>query len=408
MEAYSLPVEIQVRTAFEDAWGEIDHKLRYREKRLGKKTDKGLDHLNALKALVDGVSQYADIIKRQIIDVSPSEAAKISYLSPMESVRDALATFSDFSEAIQNKLRSAYALRERLEETSDAEDREDLSTQVFEAFESIERSEAAFLSRNDERAKLLRYFLRMEQAYASFSVGDADGSQKAVKIYEELVAEYPNSPAVYYRLGVAFNKLNDPKTAIQYLSAGYEKLKDDGKSNPTPSAQWLEAAFPRNLAFAYWRSGESLPTEQRRDSLRQAFELAKVSVAAAEPGSQSETRSRNSLLYYGVEYALLADRQFDEHVTKSDIEKNLNVLLTSVDIKTSKDLRKLDTICRACWCLERWDAAYQFASRIEELMRDVNHPSEDIDEKDMLAFALEVLKRKKQNSSAEPNAPQKS
>ena len=56
-----FPVEIQVRTVFEDAWGEVDHRLRYRNARKPIEEDDGderlqtwMPHLNALKTYVDG------------------------------------------------------------------------------------------------------------------------------------------------------------------------------------------------------------------------------------------------------------------------------------------------------------------------------------------------------------------
>ena len=51
-----LPVEIQFRTAMEDAWGQISHTTFYIRREDNK-------HLNALKQILDGCALYADLIK---------------------------------------------------------------------------------------------------------------------------------------------------------------------------------------------------------------------------------------------------------------------------------------------------------------------------------------------------------
>ncbi len=66
-----VPVEIQIRTALEDAWGEIDHKLKYKQPTLQLPTHDAaalqacLTHLNVMKTFIDGAAQYADQVRLQ-------------------------------------------------------------------------------------------------------------------------------------------------------------------------------------------------------------------------------------------------------------------------------------------------------------------------------------------------------
>jgi hypothetical protein len=69
----SVPVEIQVRTAFEDVWGEIEHALKYKAPDIKSDEDEEelhrsnvTPHLNVLATMIDGMAQYADQIKIQI------------------------------------------------------------------------------------------------------------------------------------------------------------------------------------------------------------------------------------------------------------------------------------------------------------------------------------------------------
>ncbi len=68
---YFLPIEIQIRTVFEDAWGEIDHKYGY-VIRTGKDVgtpinnpDYVLAHLKVLKRFADACMEYADCIREE-------------------------------------------------------------------------------------------------------------------------------------------------------------------------------------------------------------------------------------------------------------------------------------------------------------------------------------------------------
>src|SRR5690606_34672281 len=68
---YHIPVEVQIRTVFEDAWGEIDHKYGY-VIRTDKSTNSPVNnpdsvqaHLEILKKFSDACAEYADVIHRE-------------------------------------------------------------------------------------------------------------------------------------------------------------------------------------------------------------------------------------------------------------------------------------------------------------------------------------------------------
>lgn len=71
---FLVPLEVQIRTAFEDLWGEIEHQLRYKTGPQGGLQDssqKGfydvaMRHLTALKAQLDNCSSTADLIEEQV------------------------------------------------------------------------------------------------------------------------------------------------------------------------------------------------------------------------------------------------------------------------------------------------------------------------------------------------------
>lgn len=113
----NIPVEIQIRTAFEDAWGEIDHKLKYKrdiidisdgvnaqfdEIRLGNT----LSHLNIMKTFVDGVAQYADQIKIQLDEIDDYRL-KSRASRPAENSLDLLNNISGVTGELRADLKNS-------------------------------------------------------------------------------------------------------------------------------------------------------------------------------------------------------------------------------------------------------------------------------------------------------------
>lgn len=388
-----FPVEIQVRTVFEDAWGEVDHKLRYRDRRksdttpLDERLMTWLPHLNALKTYVDGCTQYADIIKRQAIDFSP----RARRFLPIESTQDALAEFSDCSEELKHKLRQAYSARERMTDASAAEDRIRFAAETVEEFERIEKEEQTFLTEDSEQARRLRYYLRMEQAFAHMqrrdeAEVDSTALQISISLYEKIADEFNTDPVVFYRWGLALAFANKHAEAIPQFKRASEVLTVQwGK-------HWLCSAIPRNLAMAYWRLSEVEQDNGKRLALlKDAHDLTEGALDKCDPGSRQETHVLNSMIYYAVEYMMFnapgAAQPFQVDLFAKYVER----VAATLQVATSNELRKLDTLCRAYAYLERPSNAGPVANRIVALLEKMDPERLSHDERDMLKFAREVL-----------------
>ncbi|RYG85560.1 MAG: hypothetical protein EON59_11940, partial [Alphaproteobacteria bacterium] len=107
-----LPIEIQIRTAFEDAWGEIEHGLKYKRKAspsVSPELDRlasSFAHLNVLKSLVDGVAQYADQIKIQLREMEV-ERTRSAYTRSAEEPLVRLAPLRDLPPEIKQAVQLA-------------------------------------------------------------------------------------------------------------------------------------------------------------------------------------------------------------------------------------------------------------------------------------------------------------
>jgi ppGpp synthetase/RelA/SpoT-type nucleotidyltranferase len=390
-----FPVEIQIRTVFEDAWGEVDHRLRYRNARKPIEEDDGDErletwkpHLNALKTYVDGCSQYADIIKMQAIDTSASNVAEPRF-KPIETVQQALAVFSAHPDTIKEKLRRAYFARERMINAERGEQKFQAAVETIEEFERIEKEEHTFLSSSGPQSTTLDYFLKMEQAFASMQRRDEQGLRKAVEIYKALSSKHPNDPALYYRWGTALADLKEPERALPIMEHGVSCL---GKEQ---EGHWLAAAIPRNVAFAYWRLSEkdSDPAGKLK-LLEKAFDWAVRAQRAAQPGHPQEVQALNSAIYYVVEHAAIARATGKAPIANPTFDADLKKFVDSVHVPTSTDVRKLDTLCRAYEVFKNdHERAAEVALRILSVMDSLDATQFGPDENDMIAFARNVLKR---------------
>jgi hypothetical protein len=112
--------EIQLRSVFEEAWSEVNHRLKYapakRERaRGGIAADVAgeeaavLQHLDALKSLTDGCGQYADLINLDLTSRRERRGDRLP--QPTESAEALLRSFRGCSPDVYGKVKQAFELR---------------------------------------------------------------------------------------------------------------------------------------------------------------------------------------------------------------------------------------------------------------------------------------------------------
>src|SRR5205085_5476683 len=331
----TVPVEIQIRTAFEDVWGEIEHGLKYKPK--GPAVDEDEEelqrstitpHVNVLATLIDGMAQYSDQIKIQID--SPKERRVRSIRSRlaekplerligtdgipvelMELVRDAVGhSRMCFDEAAQTD----YPMARHVAAKRRASD--DLATVASRVRQSTDVEE-------DKKREVL-YVLDMERALLLFEYGNGLAGRsgngalvEASRIYSRVESEFPNRGAVQYRLAKVLDALGDSKAAQYKL----EQLVANMDKTDLHSSHWVRAAARRYLGVLYWEEGRQRgvandgPEEtgwpaESRELFGKAYALTKpilkMSVeGAADPnetlGISESEKAVNNLLYYAVQ-----------------------------------------------------------------------------------------------------------
>lgn len=181
----TIPLEIQIRTIFEDAWGEIDHQLEYKfQQKVGKKKipqkivrdrDQLRSTLESVKALLEQAGSIAENVKLgyeqlfEALGVSTKNATNAFFLHeiyhtyPYEHTFSASLTAED-RERLENLLSEASKLRETVQ------NKKIINTQYRRILDSIDifvKKMSIWYRQLDvaeEYNDQLRYFLNMEIA----------------------------------------------------------------------------------------------------------------------------------------------------------------------------------------------------------------------------------------------------
>lgn len=319
-----LPIEIQVRTALEDVWGQIEHSLKYKRKRLAGADESSresqrlattLSHLGALKTMIDGIAQYGDQIKVQIDELEPEVRSSTSKEAEEASAR--LGSLKDLPPAIGREIADAVA------SGKPGLTRSDLS---FAVRDRVLRSALARLdvyadlpqSLDDVSArtrKELGYIVTMQRGLLQFQLGNlrpenARYLTQALELYQEMERLFPKRLVVLYRVARTLDALGSRSEAIGRFRDLVDRLE---KGEPMPKTHWIRAAAPRNLGVLLWEEARSLCDHGAGPSalvlLREACLLTKTSYeteVSDDPHNDSavteRTKAANNLLFFLVEY----------------------------------------------------------------------------------------------------------
>jgi len=380
-----VPIEIQIRTVFEDAWGEIDHKLRYSLNRNRSPASKNLleswqPHLNVLKAFTDGCGQYAGIIKNQAIDTR--SRPEMDPFVPVDNSEEALKQIGGCSAELRAIFEKAYSLRAQALKSANLGEHKSVITNdtflvaagLFSAAHELiptttfgsprERDAAIFLS-------------KMERAFCLLSTGKKSSIDEAISIYSEAQDFSPNSVVVYYRYAQALIKLEEFDAAIAKYNKAESLLATD---HHVPKSHWLHVLIPTNLGYATWRQSLLCADDENGKELRLELLVAayrhtkRAGELAAKNGysrtERSRARNANNALYYAVEYMALTGLSEGGPIAKSEVQGHLELLQGNVDLATASlnQLNWIDTLCRAHALFENTERAVLAAERIEHLL----------------------------------------
>lgn len=368
-----VPLEIQIRTVFEDAWGEIDHKFGY-VVREGKKQVIAVNnpeyvklHLNVLKTFTDSCTQYADTIYSEALDTA-------------RNIGDGSVVSVDADEDLIQLLIRANVKEELIDRYVDGRSQKDAAIKSFKCnepgamtnllsaaqlFNTLAADLDSILSSISDQQEdeitgyeQLKLYSKLNEAFCLLSTQNIDEIKVAYNVYVALEHFFPDYPFIQMRLGQTLGKLGKLDEAIHKLykaqSMSYEIRKNNGEKwtleLPKADYEHLHDSLPIILGFLLWKKGEV--TSEHNEKLQlymRAYQETKVLLSTSE--SEHEKRLvHNNLLYYSLSYLLEcteSDDCSDAEAVKEQLSSHLSELEKIVNIHDCKRPGVLDTFANA-------------------------------------------------------------
>jgi ppGpp synthetase/RelA/SpoT-type nucleotidyltranferase len=319
--------EVQVRDIFEEGWGEVQHDLLYSskdstdEKVVDQDASNWALHLNALKTFVDGCSQHASIIRREL------DARRLQFLpssnNPSTSLRsedrqlliEALRQ-NGVRRDVELAVSQSYVFLLAAEASLDPDE---MTAQYRNAIGRLTEALAKIGDRADEvivsrTQRSVRYYLATELANCHFLIAEdyervlvpseeqiatrSLAYETAAIGYEGVLRTYPTDPTLLLRSSKAQFRLGNLSRALDEITRCTAHISGDrltGDEHWVAITAWVQKGlFEWVLATGY--------AADRKDKLR-LVETAIASTLQAESAWQKQTgKSReiheNRLTYH--------------------------------------------------------------------------------------------------------------
>ena len=355
-----IPVEIQVRTAFEDVWGEIDHSLKYKREgevaKLGKSEATRLElneaHLNVMKTLIDGLAQYGDQIKLQM---EGDKRIRATSPRPTDQAVDRLEKIDGLDENARHLAEVTVSHAHAAMQTAHAPEaarRTACRRATGDLIRAAEKLREMKLPAAHENEVL--YVLDMERALLLFEIGNELGSTggnvslvEASRIYMQMLEQFPTRVVPKYRLARTLDELGDQRASRSM----YEDAVAGLDGSELPEGHWLRSAARRLLAFSLWENAvhrlqSPHPADDRSsalDDIHRAIVLTGEALVASAGDAAESIKARNNLLYFILDFLRNGGEQSRLDALGLDDEK-IRASLAELTTHASDDVSRWDTI----------------------------------------------------------------
>jgi ppGpp synthetase/RelA/SpoT-type nucleotidyltranferase len=408
--AKKIPIEVQIRTAFEDVWAEIDHPRSYKgpnfseyleEDSATQKIAKNIPtRLDNLKGHLERCSLDADLIKIDFDALTNFTQPKVQHSYrhtdlPVCSAK-APAEIRNRAKAIEGQISTFHR-----DNFGWSGPHSDLSYEKYSAFSAsasrdIDRLRAEYETLDSEGYKRDREFAY----YAAIELGSLQywcarlirGSQShdAQKVLEHGNAALENFYSAQGKSGKHFDCLINYKLGLTLMLTGHndiaiEKLRRamaEIEEDPDLDIQSpFRCIIPRQLGYALWlRSdqlrkfeGSSQSTLMSREVELLIREAADTTVTtlkrlASSPDSPLNRDSRekkiycNNSLYFFQELCELRSEQFKD--LSGETQEDLIEAYDYLSKSDNPTISNLDTLVKASWFLNRHQDEVRFLNQL--------------------------------------------
>jgi ppGpp synthetase/RelA/SpoT-type nucleotidyltranferase len=330
---YKMPIEIQIRTVFEDAWGEIDHKYGYAI-RSGKQKDTPIQnpesvlaHLKVLKGFTDACMTYGEAIRQDATRLAPVIPVKTVIFSVKtgSALIEKLKGFNVPDELVARFINASDLKDEALGVGVSAEIAASKYRDAAEEFMFLSRTteSLAFGDHNEPGYRLLNYYSQLNQALCVMSMDDRGSIQTAMTLLREMETRFTAHPLLLMRIGQAYGKLGLFKEAILHLGEAKELAQktqssigviDEGTAWPDSMLrsdyEYILRTQPRLSGYYMWQQALTHREAAVKAQLfASAYEVTQsgLDVVGVIHSPSDLDAYHNNLLYYSVAYKALCD-----------------------------------------------------------------------------------------------------
>lgn len=385
---YQLPVEIQMRTVFEDAWGEIDHRYGYvlkSGKEIGEPVHNAefvSNHLSALKKFTDACAEYADCIFKE----AQNDASSALSYGRVISVKDD-SIIKEFKKMkIDNELIEEYERNRNMRisaECKSTKQPKSIYLNAAERFkELIEKTTQKQLeTKNKPKYKVFIFFSRMNEAACLLSTGLQESIHNALTIYTDLLGTYSEYPLLHFRLGQAYSRLGYFEESVnsfisckKLINKKAKKAEKNTKFNfkyRSADIIHIKNHLPTIWGVQLWQKS------QKEESLNGKLKYLNKAISKTEElkgtsYQENRTKMLNNVLYFKIEKSKVLS-EFNKKTPK-DLKTEITSILKKVE-RTCKDdmcndLDYVDTLANGYFVTGNYQQAKKYLEKLLELAFD--------------------------------------
>jgi tetratricopeptide (TPR) repeat protein len=365
MPDYYLPLEIQIRTVFEDAWGEIDHRFGY-PIRTGKESKEVvnnpggvLEHLKILKNFTDSCANYSEVICQEArgeLDISNTKNSFIE-VEPTDALIDRFRALGVANLSIQQYVDARILKLASLAGGKNIR-------KLYEAAEAFR-----LLTLTEPFESNFYLYSKLNQAFCLLSTGVSAEIHVAKDMYVALQGLYPKHPLISYRLGQVYNKLGKIDDAISVFKRAWLQVIDYEKTGevggdllPDADYKHVRRYLPKLVGYNLWLQSEVKVGEEKRDLLMEAYNTTLNCVGSEH--EWPELSAHNNLLYYQVALTLFCDEIIDKKKNHELGLKHLKAIDDCQNVDDITDLFYMDTLSKAFYLYSNKAEGVSMAKRI--------------------------------------------
>ena len=284
-----VPVEFQIRSVFEDAWGEIDHKLFYEADRQGRIEGEqtrlaAAAYLKILKDMLDNAADYAALISTLNFTAPTDRPPNVwKNLDGVEYIREICAPLTSHGE-LTEPLDELIRLGREKTDLDAAIERGSSALSAYTALadrygELIRRFPPVdtMANNNGKRYRTVLCLIAMEEALCRLLSGNAAQMSLSIAQYVEIEKNFPDYPTCRFRRAQACAQLLEKpgelekredlaKEAIEGYSSA-RRLLDEIVSHASSHSEYdilvshgqrsyLDGNIERLWGFVLWRIGD--------------------------------------------------------------------------------------------------------------------------------------------------------